>query len=171
MNYIPSKGDFLDNRLKANDKREITITPITASALRAARARRDELEKRPDWNPPKEFEDLVLLREEGDGVGKPEKLNHDNELFHDFMAKYKIQYRNLSPGSLRHACATFWANYGGPEGRGVSREYLRKFMGHSPKSKLDAYYARSSQEAMDREFGGSAIVSPMRNQTPTTDKR
>jgi len=169
MNYIPSKGDFLDNRLKANDKREITITPITAAILQAARLRRDELEKRTDWRPTEEFKDLVLLREDGDGLGKPEKLNHDNELFHQFMAKYEIQYRNLSPGSLRHACATYWANYGGPEGRGVSREYLRKFMGHSPKSKLDAYYARSSQEAMDREFGGPAIERPTTNRTRTPD--
>ena len=91
----------------------------------------------------------MLLRADGSA----EKLNNDSELFHQFMDKYNIQYRNVSPGALRHACATFFANYGGPDGRGVSRENLRKFMGHSPHSKLDAYYARASQDAMTREFG------------------
>jgi integrase len=160
LNYTAGRGDYLDERLKANEARLIDITSITMPILLAARARRDELEKDPGWNPREEYSNLVLLREDGQASGSPEKLNHDNELFHQFMSKYDIQYRNLSPGSLRHACATFFANYGGAEGRGVSREMLRMFMGHSPKSKLDAYYARSSQAAMSREFGATNVGLP-----------
>lgn len=151
MSYIPGQADFLDERLKAGDARTITITDITLPFLQAARARRDELEASPDWNPPRpEFADLVLLRDDG----RAEKLNHDNTLFHQFLGDYEVSYRNLSPGALRHACATYWANYGGPDGRGVSREKLREFLGHSAGSDLDAYYARASQLALDREFSG-----------------
>lgn len=161
MNYVAGRPDFLDERLKANEARTIAITPITRPFLEAAKARRDEAtkpENAANWNPREDFADLVLLREDGSA----EKLNHDSALFHEFMEKYGINYRNLSPGSLRHACATYWANYGGPDGRGVSAEQLRKFMGHSASSKLDAYYARSSQDAMSREFGSPIEMSRVR---------
>lgn len=156
LNYVPGKGDFLDERLKANEARRIEITQITRPFLEAARKRREENIQSGKWDPKEQFADLVLLREDG-GI---EKLNHDNELFKEFMDKYQIHFNNLSPGALRHACATFFANYGGPDGRGVTRENLRKFMGHSPSSKLDAYYARASQDAMSREFGDIPIDRP-----------
>ena len=98
----------------------------------------------------------MLLRDDGTA----DKLNHDNERFHEFMNKYKVHYRELSPGSLRHACATYFANYGGANGRGVERPMLRKFMGHSAGSNLDAYYARASQMAMSREFGNIPVERP-----------
>lgn len=157
LSYVAGRPDFLDPRLKANEARTIDITEITYPFLVVAKARRAELEKSGNWNPREDFRDLVLLRDDGGA----EKLNNDSELFHQFMEKYNVQYRSLSPGALRHACATYWANYGGPDGRGVSRENLRKFMGHSPRSKLDAYYARASQDAMSREFG----MNPARRTT------
>ena len=149
LSYIPGRPEFLDPRLKANEARTIDFTEITYPFLIAAKARRAELEASDNWRPREDFRDLVLLRDDGSA----DKLNDDSELFHQFMEKYNIQYRNVSPGALRHAFATFHANYGGPDGRGVSRENLRKFMGHSAHSKLDAYYARASQDAMTREFG------------------
>jgi len=160
LSYVAGRPDFLDERLKANEARTIDITAIIRPFLVAARERRDKLESPENaakWNPRPDFADLVLLRETD---GSAEKLNNDSELFHEFMEKYNVQYRNLSPGALRHACATFWANYGGPDGRGVSREMLRKFMGHSAKSNLDAYYARTSQDAMSREFGSAPVERP-----------
>ena len=165
MNYLPYQGDFLDERLKANEARRITITAVTLPFLLAAKKRRETLVKSNGWAPKNpEMADLVLLRDDGN----PEKLNHDNELFHAFMEKYGIEYENLSPGSLRQACATYWANYGGQDGRGVSREYLRQFLGHSKKSNMDNYYARTSDEAMDREFGGSVIERPPTRTTVRT---
>lgn len=171
LSYVAGRPDFLDERLKANEARTIDITAIIRPFLDAARQRRDKLEapeNAANWNPRPDFADLVLLRETD---GSAEKLNNDSELFHEFMAKYHVQYRNLSPGSLRHACATFWANYGGPDGRGVSREMLRKFLGHSAKSNLDAYYARASQDAMSREFGSTPVQRPNQatNETLTTN--
>jgi integrase len=166
MNYVSGQPDFLDERLKANEARTIEITPITRPFLIAAKARREEAlksENAASWRPRPDFADLVLLREDGTA----EKLNNDSALFHEFMEKYGIQYRNLSPGSLRHACATYWANYGGPDSRGVSREMLRRFMGHSAHSKLDAYYARASQDAMSREFG-EPIERPSQTRTSIT---
>jgi len=157
LSYVAGRPDFLDDRLKANEARTIDITAIIRPFLVAARERRDKLEasaNAANWNPRPDFADLVLLRETD---GSAEQLNNDSDLFHEFMATYQVQYRDLSPGSLRHACATFWANYGGPDGRGVSREMLRKFMGHSAKSNLDAYYARTSQDAMSREFGSAPV--------------
>jgi integrase len=134
--------------------------------LIAAKKRRDALMGTAEWKPNKpEMADLVLLRDDGN----PEKLNHDNELFHEFMAKYEVEYENLSPGSLRQACATYWANYGGLEGRGVSREYLRQFLGHSKKSNMDNYYARTSEEAMSREFSGEVVQRPFRTSSLTPD--
>lgn len=168
MNYVSGQPDFLDERLKANEARTIEITPITRPFLIAAKARREEAlkpENAASWRPRPDFADLVLLREDGTA----EKLNNDSELFHKSMEKYEIQYRNLSPGSLRHACATYWANYGGPDGRGVSREMLRKFMGHSAHSKLDAYYARASQDAMSREFGELTERPPQTRTSITPD--
>lgn len=159
MSYEPGKPDFLDPRLKAGEARRIDITSITRPLLEAARARRDELEKSPKWKPKSEFSDQILLRDDG----STDPLNHDNALFHQFMNKYGVSYRNLSPGALRHACATYWANYGGPDGRGVSRENLRKFMGHSANSNLDAYYARASDAAMSREFGTQVVESSRGN--------
>lgn len=167
LSYVAGRPDFLDERLKANEARTIDITAIIRPFLVEARKRRDELEKSPDWNPRPDFSDLVLLRDDGSA----EKLNNDSALFHEFMEKYHVQYRNLSPGSLRHACATYWANYGGPDGRGVTREMLRKFLGHSAKSSLDAYYARASQDAMSREFGSTPVQRPNQatNETLTTE--
>lgn len=159
MNYVPYKGDFLDERLKANEARRIDITEITRPFLVAAKKRRDKRIASGQWKPKNpEMSDLVLLRDDGN----PEKLNHDNDLFHEFMAKYEVDYENLSPGSLRQACATYWANYGGQDGRGVSREFLRQFLGHSKKSNMDNYYARTSDEAMSREFAGAVIQRPER---------
>ena len=149
LSYVAGRADFLDPRLKANEARTIDITEITYPFLIAAKQRRLEIEASDSWHPLREFRDLVLINDNG----TVPKLNSDSALFHMFMEKYNIQYRNVSPGALRHACATYFANYGGPDGRGVSREMLRKFMGHSPSSKLDSYYARASQEAMTREFG------------------
>lgn len=153
LSYVVGQPEFLDERLKAGDTRTIPITALTYPFLVEARKRRDELEAS-GWKAKDGFEDVVLLRSSD---GSPENLNHDSTLFHDFMKKYQVLYRKLSPGSLRHACATFHANYGGPDGRGVQREKLREFMGHTPRSDLDAYYARSSQIAMDREFGGPVL--------------
>lgn len=157
MTYVPGTGDFLDERLKANEARRIDITNITRPYLEAAKKRRDERIQAGTWRTSREeFTDLVLTRDDG----TVENLNHDNALFHEFLTKYGIEYRNVSPGALRHACATYWANYGGEDGRGVSRENLRNFLGHSPDSKLDAYYARSSEIAMTREFGSAPITRP-----------
>ncbi len=156
MNYVPGRGDFLDERLKANEARTIEITSITRPFLVAALERRKALEASGNWHPSEEFRDLVLLRDDG----MADKLNHDNERFHEFMNKYEVHYRELSPGSLRHACATYFANYGGADGRGVERPMLRRFMGHSAKSSLDAYYARASQIAMSREFGNIPVERP-----------
>jgi integrase len=165
MNYIPYRGDFLDERLKANEARKIDITDITRPFLLAAKKRRELLIASKEWKPKNpDMADLVLLRDDGN----PEKLNHDNALFHEFMAKYEIEYQNLSPGSLRQACATYWANYGGVESRGVPREYLRKFLGHSTKSNMDAYYARTSDEAMSREFSGAVLERPTRRSRALT---
>jgi integrase len=150
LSYVPGQPDFLDERLKAGDARTHPITAITLPFILAAKERRAQLETSPQWRPQSEFADLVLLRDDG----TPERLNHDNALFHEWMDAYQVSYRNLSPGALRHAAATFWANYGGADKRGVTPEQLRKFLGHSPKSQLDAYYARASQEALAREFGG-----------------
>ena len=171
LSYVPGRPEFLDERLKANEARTIDITAIIRPFLVAARERRDKLEaaeNEANWNPRPDFADLVLLRESD---GSAEKLNNDSVLFHEFMEKYNVQYRDLSPGSLRHACATFWANYGGPDGRGVSREMLRKFMGHSAKSNLDAYYARTSQDAMSREFSSTLVERPNKtvNENKTTN--
>jgi integrase len=149
LSYVSGRPDFLDDRLKANEARIIEITAITRPFLVAARERRDALIKSGNWHPREDFDDLVLLRDDG----SCEKLNNDSALFHEFMSKYNVQYRNVSPGALRHAAATYWANYGGPDQRGVTRENLRRFMGHSVHSNLDAYYARASQDAMTREFG------------------
>lgn len=150
LSYIAGQPEFLDERLKANEKRTITTTPITRPFILKAYERRQREKSSPNWNPREGFEDLVLLREDG----SPENLNRDNTLFHEFMTKYGITYSKLSPGALRHASATFFANFAGTTGRGVSRENLRKFLGHSPDSKLDAYYARASLVALDEEFGG-----------------
>jgi len=166
LSYVSGRPDFLDERLKANEARTIDITAIIRPFLVAARARRNALEAPSNaskWSPRPDFKDLVLLRETDGGA---EKLNSDSTLFHEFMDKYNVQYRNLSPGSLRHACATYWANYGGPDGRGVSREMLRKFLGHSPKSNLDSYYARASQAAMSREFGSDPLQRPNQTTSP-----
>lgn len=151
LSYMPGQPEFLDERLKAGEKRTITITPITMPFLQRAAERRAIEKKSPSWAPKEEFEELVLLRPDGSA----ENLNHDNELFHEFMNKYGITYSDLSPGALRHAAATFHANYGGVDGRGVARMKLRQFLGHSSGSDLDAYYARASLIAMDEEFGGS----------------
>ena len=159
LSYIPGQGDFLDERLKAGEKRTITITPLTRPFLEKAFERRRAERSSPNWAPREGFEDLVLLRSDGSA----ENLNHDNTLFHEFMNKYEISYSNLSPGALRHASATYWANYGGPDGRGVPRERLRQFLGHSPSSKLDAYYARATQQAMDEDFGVGVV---RRNASP-----
>lgn len=150
LSYIPGQPDFLDERLKAGEKRTLTITKITRPFLEKAFERRKAEKASPNWSPRQGFEDLVLLRQDGSA----DNLNYDNTLFHEFMNKYQISYSNLSPGALRHATATYWANYGGPDGRGVSRERLRQFLGHSAKSKLDVYYARATQQAMDGDFGG-----------------
>lgn len=166
MNYVPYTGDYLDERLKANEARRIDITSITRPFLEAAKKRREKLIADGTWNTNNPLmADLVLLRDDGN----PEKLNHDNELFHEFMAKYEVEYENLSPGALRQACATYWANYGGAESRGVSREYLRMFLGHSKKSNMDAYYTRTSDEAMTREFSGAIqqrAVRPVQSEQP-----
>jgi integrase len=152
MSYLPGLPDFLDERLKAGDTRTVPITPITLPHLLAAKERRALVKASPEWKPKNTaLEDLLLMRDDGTS----ERLNHDNTLFHEWMNDYEVSYRNLSPGALRHAAATFWANYGGPDGRGVSRERLREFLGHSAGSDLDAYYARASQRALEREFGGN----------------
>lgn len=164
LSYIVGQGDFLDERLKAGEKRTIPITAITLPFLQAAAKRREAEKKSPAWSPREEFNDLILLREDGSA----ENLNHDNALFHEFMEKYGITYANLSPGALRHASATYWANYGGTDGRGVSRERLRQFLGHSAGSKLDAYYARASQAALDDEFGGSQTGTSQSQQSEQT---
>jgi integrase len=158
LSYIPGQPEFLDEGLKAGDARKLEITPLTMKYLQEARNRRDQLEKSTTWNPREDFADLVLLKDDGSA----EILNDDSVLFHDFMEKYSVQYHSLSPGALRHAFATFWANYGGPEGRGVTREMLRRFLGHSAKSNLDTYYARASQAAMSREFSQSNAPEPER---------
>ena len=139
LSYIPSRPEFLDERLKANEKRRIPIAEITRPYLEKAFERRKAEKKSPNWKPREGFEDLILLREDGSA----ENLNHDNALFHEFMRKY--------------AAAPFFANYGGPDGRGVSRANLRIFLGHTPKSKLDAYYARASAAAMNEDFGGRSM--------------
>ncbi len=164
LSYIVGQGDFLDERLKAGEKRTITITPITRPFLERALERRKSEQALSNWSPREGFEELILLREDG----SVENLNHDNALFHDFMNKYGITYANLSPGALRHASATYWANYGGPDGRGVPRERLRQFLGHSPSSKLDAYYARATQQAMDDDFGGNQSQLQHRRTSTTT---
>lgn len=148
LSYIPGQPDFLDPRLKSGAARTIVITDLTLPYLVAATERREQLIEQ-GWKAERaEFADLILLRD--DGVA--DRLNHDNELFGQFCRRYGLEFPNLSPGALRHAAATYWANHGGPDGRGVSREQLRKFMGHAPGSKLDDYYARSSRSAMRREF-------------------
>lgn len=164
LSYIVGQGDFLDERLKAGEKRTITITPITLPFLQAAAKRRELDKSSANWSPREGFDDIILLRENG----SIENLNHDNALFHEFMRKYEISYSNLSPGALRHAFATYWANYGGQDGRGVSRERLRQFLGHSPDSKLDAYYARTSLIALDDDFGGG---SPREDQERVSENR
>lgn len=151
MSYVPGQPDALDPRLKANEARTIPITAITLPHLTAARRRRDELEQRDTWHPQPEFADVVLLRDDGSA----ERLNHDNALFHEWMNAYEVSYRDLSPGSLRHASATYYANYAGTDGRGVSPEKLRQFLGHTPRSNLDAYYARASTIALADAFSES----------------
>lgn len=155
MSYLPGRPDFLDKRLKAGEARTIPITPIVWKHLNAARERRQALEASPEWQPrDPQFADLILLRNDGN----PDRLNHDNLLFAEWMTAYGVEYRNLSPGALRHAAATFHANYGGEDGRGVTREKLREFLGHSASSDLDAYYTRASQAALMREFGNDSYA-------------
>ncbi len=129
-----SKGYYIKHQTKTSKQRFVVIPEPFASALRAHKARQDELKKLPAWNPKPEFANLIFLQPDGSIYTQ----NRDNRDWTKLLKENGFPYWR---GHLNRFITAIWvAGQKPPVPVGV----VRSVLGQSEA--MNFYYARTSRE-------------------------
>lgn len=141
-------GHFLTASTKTGRPRKIPIPAPLIPYLKHQRAKVARWKESSSWKPKPEYEDLVLIRENGDLIG----LNQDSRLINKWFVKHGVNVPGASAGDIRHASATWWVVE-----HELKRPELKKMFGWTKESEMDMYYARTDLQPLAQKAKNATL--------------
>ncbi|MEY2762688.1 MAG: hypothetical protein RLZZ43_503 [Actinomycetota bacterium] len=140
---------YLKDKTKNEQVRTVALVGPFRDALRAHKARQDELKASGDWKPDKAFADLVFLRPNGGMI----TLNQDNIDWHKVLDRNGFDYWR---GHLnRHITATRLARIEPP----IATPIIESILGHKTDA-LKKYYVHRAEIEQFASLAGYAQQFP-----------